>query len=115
VSSPGLRSVVPGAAAVVAACLILGAVALQQAQAGSDAACAALVLDDWLEDGAVGQSYRPGCYREAIRSLPEDLRAYSSAPEDIERAMRGAPFGVVTATIPNPTDPPRGGHRPATS
>ena len=28
-----------------------------------------------------------GCYRDAISNLPEDLRQYSSASEDITRAM----------------------------
>ena len=56
----------------------------------SAAGCAARVVDDWVDDGRVQGTYRLLCYREAIKTLPEDLRAYSSAPDDLERAMRSA-------------------------
>jgi hypothetical protein len=57
---------------------------------GSTTGCASKVLDDWVDDGRVQGMYRLGCYREAIETLPEDMRAYSTAPDDLERAMRTA-------------------------
>jgi hypothetical protein len=48
--------------------------------------CAEAVLADW-HDGRIDKSYRPACYRAALAALPEDLRVYSSASEDIERAL----------------------------
>jgi hypothetical protein len=47
--------------------------------------CAAAVLDDWTR-GTLGSGYSPECYEEAIDALPEDLRAYTTAADDITRA-----------------------------
>jgi hypothetical protein len=51
--------------------------------------CGDAVFADWQEGGIDGV-YAPACYREALQSLPEDVRVYSSAPEDIARAYREA-------------------------
>ena len=47
--------------------------------------CADAVLDDWTR-GALGSDYSPDCYERAIDALPEDLRAYTTAADDITRA-----------------------------
>jgi hypothetical protein len=47
--------------------------------------CADAVLDDWTR-GTLGSGYSPECYEEAIDALPEDLRAYTTAADDITRA-----------------------------
>lgn len=52
------------------------------------ASCATHVISDWVNDGSVEGRYRLSCYQEAIRRLPEDLRAYSSAEDDIHGAMQ---------------------------
>ena len=49
--------------------------------------CWKQVLNDWSNGRAIG-SYPLHCYREAIRNLPEDLRDYSSAADDILAAMQ---------------------------
>jgi len=51
----------------------------------SRADCAAAILDDWTR-GALGSGYSPDCYERAIDALPEDLRAYTTAADDITRA-----------------------------
>jgi hypothetical protein len=51
--------------------------------------CADVVLDDW-SDGRIDGTYSPACYRSALAGLPEDVRTYSSAPDDITRALRAA-------------------------
>jgi hypothetical protein len=43
------------------------------------------VLDDWTR-GTLGSGYAPECYEAAIDALPEDLRAYTTAADDITRA-----------------------------
>jgi hypothetical protein len=53
-------------------------------------ACAKTVIKDWANDGVVEGDYHPRCFRQAIRQLPEDLRAYSSAEEDIHQALQQA-------------------------
>jgi hypothetical protein len=45
------------------------------------------VISDWVKDGVVTDRYQLSCYRAAIRSLPEDMRTYTSAGDDINRAM----------------------------
>jgi len=47
--------------------------------------CADAVLDDWAR-GTLGSGYSPDCYERAIDALPEDLRAYTTAADDITRA-----------------------------
>ena len=47
--------------------------------------CADAVLDDWTR-GTLGSAYSPDCYERAIDALPEDLRAYTTAADDITRA-----------------------------
>jgi hypothetical protein len=65
---------------------VLAAVALSApAQA---APCWENVIEDWFDNSRVDQRYPIHCYRDALKNLPEDMRAYSSAPEDIARAMR---------------------------
>jgi hypothetical protein len=69
----------------LAICAVAGAlVAPQSASAGSG--CAAAVINDW-RDGRLDGIYAPGCYRQALRELPEDIRIYSSAETDIHRAL----------------------------
>lgn len=56
------------------------------APAQAERACWQDVLADW-SDGTITDAYEIGCYREALRRMPEDVRLYSSAAEDIERAL----------------------------
>jgi hypothetical protein len=52
--------------------------------------CAERVVADWSDDGLIAGSFEIACYREALQILPEDVRIYSSALDDITRAMREA-------------------------
>jgi hypothetical protein len=70
-------------AALVLACL-LGVVANSAAAAGPG--CAQTVIKDWASGGLKG-SYPVRCYRQALAALPEDVRIYSSAPDDIRHAL----------------------------
>jgi hypothetical protein len=49
--------------------------------------CWKKVLNDWSNNRAIGV-YPLHCYRDAIRNLPEDLRDYSSAADDINAALQ---------------------------
>jgi hypothetical protein len=55
--------------------------------AAGGTSCARRLLVDWA-DGRIDHTYRIACYRQAMKSLPTDLQVYSSAPEDIESALR---------------------------
>jgi hypothetical protein len=90
--------------------------------------CGRKVIDDWYDNGRVDGTYALHCYDDAIEILPRDVRDYSSAKEDIERALqaklRGEPAPPArtdpspddeggTSTTSNttspPKDPPEGG------
>ena len=49
--------------------------------------CAQTLLRDWA-DGRIDGTYPVACYRAALRSLPADLRVYSSAADDITAALQ---------------------------
>jgi hypothetical protein len=65
---------------------IVGVLATGAIQAPTPS-CAETVLNDWY-DGALDSIYDPACYQEALRRLPEDVRVYTTAVDDISRAMR---------------------------
>ena len=48
--------------------------------------CAAKVLKDW-SDGRLDQIYPVRCYQSALDRMPEDMRSYTTAPDDIQRAL----------------------------
>lgn len=54
--------------------------------AHAERACGKAVLADWT-DGRIDRSYPDPCYLAAIDVLPEDVRAYTSAKDDISRAL----------------------------
>ncbi len=92
--------------AILAAALVSLVVATMPA--GAAASCGRQVIDDWYDDGRVDGTYALHCYDDAIEILPRDVRDYSSAKEDIERALqaklRGKPAPPAT-TDPTPDDP----------
>lgn len=60
-------------------------------------ACADRVLDDWTK-GTLDSVYPLDCYGAAIDALPEDLRAYTTAADDISRAAFAANRASVSVT-----------------
>lgn len=60
------------------------------AGAAKEKSCAELIVDDWYDNGRVDFVYPLKCYRQAIKSLPPDVKDYSSAKEVIERALADA-------------------------
>jgi hypothetical protein len=70
---------------VVAAAAVL----LVPTPASAAAPCWKRLINDWY-DGRIDQAYPVKCYRQAIKNLPEDVKAYSSAREDIRRALLAA-------------------------
>jgi hypothetical protein len=55
-------------------------------QPQAERACGRTVLTDWA-DGRIDRTYPDPCYEAAIDVMPEDLRAYSTAKDDISRAL----------------------------
>jgi hypothetical protein len=54
--------------------------------------CGRQVLDDWY-DGRIDGTYALHCYDDAIEIIPRDVRDYSSAEDDIKRALQAALSG----------------------
>lgn len=73
--------------------LLLALVNAAPAPAASSQSCARAIVNDWYGDGKVDRIYPEHCYREAIRSLPVDVRDYSNAEDDILRALAYAKKG----------------------
>jgi len=71
------------AAAVAAPFLVLSPAAAAQVP------CWKRLLNDWY-DGQIESTYPIPCYQQAINHLPTDVEQYSSARDDINRALQAA-------------------------
>src|SRR5262245_29324602 len=78
-------------------CAAIATLAVSATAKAGTSACAEAVLDDWTR-GALDSSYSPECYEEAIDALPEDLRAYTTAADDIRRAGIDASRATTSAS-----------------
>ena len=85
----------------------LVAALLAAAPASAAPSCARQVIDDWYDDGRVDRTYPLHCYDDAIEALPPDVRDYSSAKEDIQRALQARMRNEPAP--PASTDPSPGG------
>lgn len=89
------------------------------ASAGSLDACAQQVIRDWYAGGRIDKLYPLGCYRAAIRALPNDVLQYSNADKDIARALAFARQGredeveVEEKARPPAPEQPRAEEEPA--
>jgi hypothetical protein len=73
--------------AALAFTLLLAAVS--NAAAAGVVPCWKQVINDWY-DGRIDNVYPLHCYHEAIAHLPEDVQTYSSAKDEINRALLAA-------------------------
>jgi hypothetical protein len=64
---------------------------------GAELPCGEAVLRDW-SDGSIDRRYSADCYISAIDALPEDVRAYTSAKDDIARAAQSQSDGATATT-----------------
>jgi hypothetical protein len=98
--------------AALALVLVLGTAA--QAAAATTP-CWKQVINDWY-DGRIDNIYPAHCYSEAIAHLPEDVQTYSSAKDEINRALfaalrhdrdgfGGGASGSLGATATGPSGP----------
>jgi hypothetical protein len=71
-----------------ASCALLGAL-VRAEPAAAATPCWKALLNDWY-DGRIDQTYARHCYLDALHHLPVDVQTYSSAHDDILRAMQGA-------------------------
>jgi hypothetical protein len=74
-------------ATFVCAALAAGTIHVQPAAAATP--CWKTLLNDWY-DGRIDQTYPKHCYTDALHHLPADVSTYSSAHDDILRALQSA-------------------------
>src|SRR3954453_20942857 len=74
---------------LVAAVLAIGTAlgTAQPAQARSLSVCSKALVHDWLVDGRVDKTNPVHCYREALRTIPEDQLVYGTLRDDLNRAL----------------------------
>ena len=80
--------------------------------------CATKLLRDWRDwsDGRIDGVYPVRCYRLALANMPEDVRVYSSAESDIERALQAkVSRTAVKAAAPESAAPASGKHEDGVS
>ena len=62
---------------------------VQVSGAAAATPCWKSLLNDWY-DGRIDKSYAIHCYQDALHHLPADVQTYSSAHDDILRALQSA-------------------------
>ena len=72
---------------IVAAALFAAVVHASPAAAATP--CWKVLLNDWY-DGRIDHTYAVHCYQDALHHLPADVQTYSSAHDDILRALQSA-------------------------
>jgi len=74
----------------LASIALLGAAAQPaRAAAAAGTPCWKVLLNDWY-DGRIDGTYPRHCYSDALKHLPADVQTYSSAHDDILRALQSA-------------------------
>jgi hypothetical protein len=101
----------PLLAVIVVAVALLGA-AVRPAPSAAATPCWKALLNDWY-DGRIDNTYPLHCYSDALKHLPADVQTYSSAHDDILRALQNAKAQLrkagKAATPTTPVPPPSGG------
>jgi hypothetical protein len=87
---PSLVTPIARAALVATvAALALSTAAVHAPAANAATPCWKQLLNDWY-DGRIDQTYAVHCYQDALKHLPADVQTYSSAHDDILRALQSA-------------------------
>jgi hypothetical protein len=77
------------AALIVLALLSANVRGAAAARTATGTPCWKTLLNDWY-DGRIEGTYAIQCYKDALKHLPKDVNTYSSARDDIERALQSA-------------------------
>ena len=76
--------------ALTAAALVAGLIGIAPARPAAAATpCWKKLLNDWY-DGRIDNVYPVHCYQDTLKHLPPDVSVYSSARDDILRALQSA-------------------------
>ena len=75
---------------------LAAAAAMPSTAAAAGKPCWEQVIDDWLDNGTIDKQYKPACYQQALKHVPEDLRDYSNITDAISAALSGSLRGGGT-------------------
>jgi hypothetical protein len=102
-----LRTLLLALSAAAVSALAFTVAPAMAAGSADKGACWKLVINDWY-DGAITGKYDLHCYREALAHVNRDLKGYSSAYDDINRALqrRIAEIAAAKQEKSKPSVPP---------
>ena len=87
---PGMR-IRPTATAALLVALLAGVLAAATASPAAAATpCWKRVINQWLNNQPINTHYKPQCYQQALKHVPEDLRDYSDITDAISIALQAA-------------------------
>jgi hypothetical protein len=69
--------------------------------------CWKQVVQDWFDDARIDKTYPRGCYSEALKNVPNDIKDYSSFEEDIKSALQRASRARTLSGNGGSTEPTR--------
>jgi hypothetical protein len=58
--------------------------------AGAATPCWKRVINQWLDNQPISTTYKPACYQQALKHVPEDLRDYSDITDAISAALQAS-------------------------
>jgi hypothetical protein len=58
--------------------------------AGAATPCWKRVINQWLANKPIATTYKPSCYQQALKNIPEDLRDYSDISDAISAALQAS-------------------------
>jgi hypothetical protein len=83
----------------------LAAALVAPSTAGAATPCWKRVINQWLDNKPIATTYKPSCYQQALKNIPEDLRDYSDIGDAINAALqaslRGDKGGGTGAATPS--------------
>ena len=79
----------PAARVLLVTLALAAALVVHAGGASAATPCWKSLLNDWY-DGRIDNTYAQHCYRDALKHLPADVATYSSAHDDILRALQSA-------------------------
>jgi hypothetical protein len=61
------------------------------------------VINQWLNNQPISTTYKPACYQQALKHVPEDLRDYSDITDAINAALQASLRGGSGGTGTGPS------------
>jgi hypothetical protein len=80
----------PAATTIALLALLAGLMAATASPAAAATPCWKRVINQWLNNQPINTHYKPQCYQQALKHVPEDLRDYSDITDAISIALQNA-------------------------